>query len=73
MQHTTVSTYIQSFFEKGRIVFNDKSHNKAQKKKLFTSVLVELEKEHKQFLKECNRENILKIDHQNLIIELVLS
>lgn len=66
------SFYIKSFFEKGRIVINDKTKNTSQKKRLFRSVLLKLHTEHNKFMDECTKENILKIDHQNLIIELVL-
>lgn len=64
------SPYIKSFFEKGRVVFNDESV--AQNRQLFKSVLIELHTQHSKFIQECNKENILKIDHKNLIIELVL-
>lgn len=66
------SFYIKSFFEKGRIVINDKTKNMSQRERLFRSVLLQLQTEHNKFMEECTRENILKIDHQNLIIEVVL-
>jgi len=68
----TSSHYIKAFFERGRVVFNDKTRNKKQNKKLFNSVLVELHVNHPQFIENCTKENILKIDEKNLIIELIL-
>jgi hypothetical protein len=66
------SKYIKSFFEKGRIIVNEKNRNFSENKKMFKSILIELHTEHQKFVEECTRENILMIDHQNLIIELIL-
>jgi len=65
------ATYIKSFLEKGKIVINDKHRNFADKKKLFHSVLMQLHLEHPRLVEECTSERILKIDHKNLIIEIV--
>lgn len=58
------SKHIKSFFEKGRVICTDRQ--------LFRSVLEVLNKEHAMFVEECQRENILRIDHRNLIIELIV-
>lgn len=64
----STTSYLKLFFEKGKIIFNDQ--NKVQNKKLFNSVLKELHAQHPQFIEQCTRENILRIDDQLLIIEL---
>lgn len=66
------SKYVKAFFEKGRILVNEENKNGIENRKMFKSVLIELHREHEKFVQECTRENILKIDHKNLIIELVL-
>lgn len=72
MSSSIPTNYLKSFFEKGRVIFNDKTKNLAQNKRLFRSVLVQLQTDHPEFTQEFIKENKLKIDHQNLIIELVL-
>jgi len=69
-----VSNYIEKFFTKGKIVVRhpDKKNHEADKK-LFNSVLIALKMEHPRFVECCKDQNILKIDKQNLIIELVVN
>jgi len=66
----STSNYIKSFFERGRIIINEKTI--AENKRMFKSVLIKLNTEHEKFVQECTKENILKIDHKNMIIEVVV-
>lgn len=69
-----VASYIDKFFTKGKIVVRDPEHNtKEANKKLFNSVLTTLKLEHPRFIECCRDQKILKIDKQNLIIELVVN
>lgn len=65
-----VSEYINKFFTKGKIIV--RSNDTTADQKLFKSIVRSLHVEHSRFVQECTKEKILKIDNQNLIIELIV-
>jgi|WetSurMetagenome_2_1015567.scaffolds.fasta_scaffold161220_2 hypothetical protein len=69
---SVVSEYIDKFFIKGKIIVRSNGVIAESDKKLFNSIVRSLHVEHPRFVEKCTKEKILKIDEQNLIIELIV-